>query len=333
MATQAGANATLLKGINEGRGIIPGQTVTDIFDKIAEESVVTKTAGTTPMPITGTSFVVPVGEVNAGVVGEGMLKPISKGGSRFKEVRPVKFATIMYFSDEMLDSNSAYIAEYFKGQMTDAIKRSVDAAVIYGRDVISGQQIPGVEYINQSTNRFNLGDAAKKDGGIFKDLVNGASAISAKRHSIDGFMADESLRYRLNSETDLQGRPIQGPNFNIANSSGSLLGFPVNYSRNVSGNMGNIEDTGVRAIAGNFRENVHLGYVRNNVTFRRTNEATLFDEGDWVPLFQTNMQAFLVEAQIGWAITDPDAFAIYTDKQAAAAISGGNTGAESGAAA
>lgn len=333
MATQAGANATLLKGINNGKGIIPGETVTEIFDRIAEESVVTKTAGTTPMPVTGTTFAVPTGEINAGVVGEGMLKPISKGGMRFKEVRPVKFATIMYFSDEMLDSNVGYIAEHFKKQMVEAITRSVDAGVIYGRDVPTGQQIPGVEYLNQSTNRFNLGDTPKKDGGKFKDLVNGAAAISAKRHSINGFIADESLSYLLHSETDLQGRPIQGSNFDIANNSGSLLGFPVNYSPHVAGNMGRIDDTGVRAIAGNFKENVHLGYVRDTVQFTRTHEATLFDDGDWVPLFQTNMQAFRVEAQVGWAITDPDAFAIYTDKQAAAAISGGNTDTETGAAA
>lgn len=333
MATQAGANATLLKGINDGKGIIPGETVTEIFDKIAEESVVTKTAGTTPMPVTGTTFAVPTGEINAGVVGEGMRKPISKGGMRFKEVRPVKFATIMYFSEEMLDSNVGYIAEYFKKQMVDAIKRSVDAGVIYGRDVITGNAIPGVEYINQSTNRFNLGDSAKKDGGKFKDLVNGIAAISAKRHSVDGFIADKSLSLQLHSETDLQGRPIMGSDFNIANDSGSLLGFPVNYSRNVSGNMGAIGDTGVRAIAGNFKENIRLGYVRDSVTFRRTNEATLFDDGDWVPLFQTNMQAFLVEAQVGWALSDPDAFAIYSDKQAAEIASGGTTETETGAAA
>lgn len=325
MATQAGANATLLKGVNNGGGVLPGSIVTDIFNKIAEESVVMKTAGTIPMPITGTSFIVPTGEITAGVVGEGSLKPISKGAAQVKNVRPIKVATIMYFSEEMLDANPGYVVDRFKQDMTDAIMRSVDAAVLFGRDALTGDTIPGVEYINQSKNRFNLGDSPKKDGGYFKDLINGISTLSSDRKKVTGFIADESLRFDLYSATDLQGRPLQGANFDVANNSGSLLGYPVNYSPNVAGNMGSIGDTSVRAVAGDFKKNVRLGYVRDTVTFRRANEATLIDNGEFVPLFQTNMKAFLVEAQFGWALTDPDAFAIYTDKEAADAISGGNT--------
>ena len=319
-----GTNAHLLKTINNGEGRLPRETVNEMFDRVSQDSAILRVAGTTPMSITGNTFVTPVGDIVAGVVSEGGAKPITKGGVGFKVSDPVKVAAIMYWSKEARMANPGNMISYFKTEMAKAIRKAVDMAVIYGKDAVTGNTIPGAEYIMQSTNTFELGTATQKQGGLYKDIIDGAAAVSRKNHTVDGFIADESLKFSLASATDLQGRPIQGTSFDLSQNFGNLLGFPVAYSKTVAGNVGAIPDTGVRAIGGNFADNIKLGFV-DDITFKTTDQATINDGGVDVNLWQNNLEAVLVEATFAWAFSEPDAFAVYTDKGAADAVSGGDT--------
>lgn len=327
-----GANAHLLKTISNGEGTLPRQTVTEMFDRVSQDSAILRVAGTTPMSITGNTFITPVGDVVAGVVNEGGAKPVTKGGVAIKKSDPVKVAAIMYWSTEARKANPGNMISYFKKEMAQAIRKAVDMAVIYGKDSATGNTIAGAEYIMQSSNTFELGTATQKQGGLYKDIIDGAAAVSRKNHTFDGFIADESLKFSLAAATDLQGRPMQGPTFDLSQNFGNLLGFPVAYSKNVSGNVGAIPDTGVRAIGGNFADNIKFGFV-DEISFKTTDQASINDGGVQVDLWQNNLEAVLVEATFAWAFSEPDAFAIYTDKGAADAVAGGNTGGESGAAA
>ena len=319
-----GANAHLLKTISNGEGTLPRQTVTEMFDRVSQDSAILRVAGTTPMSITGNTFITPVGDVVAGVVNEGGAKPVTKGGVAIKKSDPVKVAAIMYWSTEARKANPGNMISYFKKEMAQAIRKAVDMAVIYGKDSATGNTIAGAEYIMQSSNTFELGTATQKQGGLYKDIIDGAAAVSRKNHTFDGFIADESLKFSLAAATDLQGRPMQGPTFDLSQNFGNLLGFPVAYSKNVSGNVGAIPDTGVRAIGGNFADNIKFGFV-DEISFKTTDQASINDGGVQVDLWQNNLEAVLVEATFAWAFSEPDAFAIYTDKGAADAVAGGDT--------
>ena len=67
----------------------------------------------------------------------------------------------------------------------------------------------------------------------------------------------------------------------------------------------------MRAIGGNFSDNVRLGFVEQ-INFKRTDTASINDGGTVVNLWQQNLEAVLVEAIFGWVITDVDAFTKYT---------------------
>ena len=67
----------------------------------------------------------------------------------------------------------------------------------------------------------------------------------------------------------------------------------------------------VRAIGGNFSDNVRLGFVEQ-INFKRTDTASINDGGTVVNLWQQNLEAVLVEAIFGWVITDVNAFTKYT---------------------
>ena len=92
---------------------------------------------------------------------------------------------------------------------------------------------------------------------------------------------------------------------------GNFLGLPVSYGKTVGGKVGAVEEQNVRAIGGNFSDNVRLGFVEQ-INFKRTDTASINDGGTVVNLWQQNLEAVLVEAIFGWVITDVDAFTKYT---------------------
>jgi len=198
-----------------------------------------------------------------------------------------------------------------------AITRAFDLAILHGKNAINGQTITGVEYVNQTTNRIELGATAKDKGGLTSELLAGADLVNLNENfdfDLDGFAADKSFKSRIYGATDTLGRPIYSDSVNLKDNLGTLLGLPVSYGRAVSGKVGASADTKVRAFGGDWSA-LKYGFV-DKISIRRTDQATINDGGTQVNLWQNNMEAMLVEAQFGWVITDKSAFVAYEDKVA-----------------
>lgn len=148
-------SATTLSTL-ENTGILPKPMATEIIKKVTEDSVVQRLAGTTPMSITGTSIAVQTGQAQAGIVGEGEAKPITNAGLAVKTIKPIKAAAIVYWSKEARLANPVGYLDFLQEQLTGAITRAFDLAVLHGKNAINGQTIAGVEYLNQTTNRVKL---------------------------------------------------------------------------------------------------------------------------------------------------------------------------------
>ncbi len=65
----------------DSSGLVPKPVVDKILAKVQEQSVVTRLAGTTPIPLEGASIAVQTGHIEAGVVGEGERKSVGKSAS------------------------------------------------------------------------------------------------------------------------------------------------------------------------------------------------------------------------------------------------------------
>lgn len=149
----------------ESSGNLPKPMAQEIIKKVNEESVVQKLAGTMPMSITGASIAVQTGQAQAGIVGEGEAKPVTNAGVAVKSIKPIKAAAIVYWSKEARMANPLGYLDFLQEQLTGAITRAFDLAVLHGKNAINGQTISGIEYVNQTTNRVELGTAAKDAGG------------------------------------------------------------------------------------------------------------------------------------------------------------------------
>lgn len=313
MAATMGDKAINLEAM---KGVLPKPVATEILSKAYGDSLAAKLSGAIAMPITGSSIAWSTGEPVAGVVSEGGVKPVIKSGVATKTVTPIKVAAIAYWSKEARQANPAGFLDMLQAQTADAIRRAIDLAVFHGKDGITGNTIPGVEYIAQTSRSVELGTSGAAAGGLNADILAGYEQVVDAGGDFTAFAADKRMRTRLLKAVDTQGRPIYemsargGVSLNDPFS--TLMGLPVHYGEAVAGKLGVAEDSKIRLIGGDFANNLKFGYVEN-LTFRKTDVGTLdVGSGQTVNLFQQNMEAYLVEAQFGWLIRDVNAFVKYT---------------------
>lgn len=310
-----GTNATTMSQFGD-EGVLPTPMATDIMRNAYGQSIIGQVSGTTPMPITGTSIAMQTGDPVAGIVGEGELKPVIKTGVTTKVARPIKAAAMVYWSTEARRANPLGYLDMLEKTAVDAIAKAIDMAVIHGKNALNDADLSGVEFLTQSANSVDLGTSTAASGGLSEDILVGYEAVDTAGGDMSGFLADSSMRLKLMRERDVNGNPIYGTDasgaVDLRSPMGILHGLPVTYGRAVKGQIGTVADTGVRLIGGAFKDNLKFGYV-DQISYRRSTEATIVDGGTEVYLFQQNMEAFLVEAMFGWIIGDVDQFAIYRD--------------------
>ena len=294
--------------------IFPPEFSGKVITKAIQDSVVKKLAGDQlALPITGSSIAVQTSRPEAGVVGEAGMKPVTNLGMGSKVLRPIKVAAIITWSEELAKADKFGLEGVIQQQLAGAITRAFDLAVLHGKST-SGQAIPGVEYVNQTTKRVELGTTTQAKGGISGDLIAGIKAVQDARlgYRVNGLAADDSLRLELMGATDTNGRPIYQSSLDLSDDMGKVFGLPTAYGDAVSGQVGTNADTKVRALGGDWSQLVY-GFA-NEITFKYSNEATLTDGTTITNLFQTNQEALLCEASFGWAIADTNAFFALEDK-------------------
>lgn len=296
-------------------GSLPRPLVKEVFDKVFETSVIQRVAGTTPMTMNGVDFVTPTGNAVAGVVGEGQPKPVIKVGNATKTVKPIKLAAIIVRSTEQRLANPTAMLDDFQDELARAIQRSLDLAVIYGVNAVNNQRIAGVEALNDTTNRVTLGTTETAQGGVYGDIISGYNLVTGAGHDFSGFIADNRARGLFLGAVDANGRPIFDSNFDLSKNTGGLLGLPAAFSKNVAGGAGAVPQGNLRAIGGDFEDNLKLGYVEN-ITFSKSTEASIVIDGETVNLWQNNLEAYRAEAIVGWVLKDTDAFVAYETEAA-----------------
>lgn len=268
-------------------------------------------AGTIPVTLGETSIPTTTKRPEVGVVGEGEAKPVSDVGYGVKTIKPVKLATIVVVSEEFARANVGGTYDQIRDDLAFALARGADLCVLHGRSPLTGAQIEGKEYVNQTTNRVVLGSTPQEEGGISGDLVAGYELVvnDDTADEFTGFAADSRLKPRLIGATDRNGRPLLQTAANLADGMDVVLGLPTAYNRAVSARIGASMETGVRAFGGDWGR-VRWGFAQE-MTIKISTEATVMIDGQLVSLWQHNLVGLLIEATFGWAIGNVDSFAAY----------------------
>ena len=220
-------------------------------------------------------------------------------------------STALVTAPDRDSTNPSGYLDTFVESLSGAVTKAVDMAVSHGKNALTNTTISGVEYLAQTSNAVQLGTADTNAGGLTADFLAGYDAVVNAGHDFDAFIADPRLRSQLIGAVDAQGRPVYSTQVDLRSQMGNFLGLPVSYGKTVGGKVGAVEEQNVRAIGGNFSDNVRLGFVEQ-INFKRTDTASINDGGTVVNLWQQNLEAVLVEAIFGWVITDVNAFTKYT---------------------
>lgn len=282
-------------------GYLEPEQAQDYFAEAEKVSIVQRFARKIPMGATGVKIPHWTGEVSAQWVGEGEMKPLTKGNLSKQTVAPHKIATIFTASAEVVRANPANYLSTMRTKVATAIGQAFDQAVLYGVDS------PFDHYLAETTKTVSIND------NLYDAVaVRGLRLLANDGKKWRATLLDDTVEPILNGSYDNNGRPlwIDSPfsQENPVNREGRIVGRPSILAETVaSGNT--------LGFAGDFNQIVwgQVGGLSYSVSDQATLNFGTADSPNLISLWQHNLVAVLVEAEFGLLINDVDAFYKLTD--------------------
>uniref|UniRef100_A0AAU8GU21 Major capsid protein n=1 Tax=Mycobacterium phage BabyBack TaxID=3158877 RepID=A0AAU8GU21_9CAUD len=287
-------------------GYLEPEQAQDYFAEAEKTSIVQRFAQKIPMGTTGQKIPHWVGDVSASWIGEGDMKPITKGNMSSQTIAPHKIATIFVASAETVRANPANYLGTMRTKVATAFAMAFDSAGLYGTDS------PFPTFINQTTKAISIADPGGAGNNTLTAYdalgVNGLKLLVDDGKKWTHTLLDDVAEPILNGAKDLNGRPLfvestytekVGPY-----REGRILSRPTILSDHVT------DGATIVGFAGDFSQIV-WGQV-GGLSFDVTDQATLNLGTPAVPnfvsLWQHNLVAVRVEAEYAFHCNDKDAF-------------------------
>ena len=128
-----------------------------------EQSVVGQLTSAEPIALGETVIPVYEGGFEVGYTAEGAAKPVSEVGFTHRTLAPNKFAGILLVSTEAARLNPARMLDHIQTDLRNGVARQIDYGIFYGRSARTGNLVPNVTYVDQTTSRATLGGADLAD--------------------------------------------------------------------------------------------------------------------------------------------------------------------------
>lgn len=279
-----------------GLSLTPEQT-NEIWANAIEQSVVMQLAQRVTLPGSGISIPIITGDPVADFVVETAEKPVSESTFGMKTMTPYKIAVIELFSDEFRRDFRALYNELVR-RLPASIGAKFDETVFHGT-------APGTGFETLS------GAASVAIGGTdtYKKLVNAYTTVGAAGR-LNGWAVSPQGEAILLSATDQTGRPLLVSSINNDRAVSRVLGADVYSSRRVY-KAGTPNEVG---FAGDWSQ-ARYGIV-DGINLSISDQATINTGDETVNLWQRNMFAVRVEAEVSFIYRDLAAFVKLTDATA-----------------
>ncbi|QDF18414.1 major capsid protein [Mycobacterium Phage Rachaly] len=291
-------------------GYLQPEQAQDYFALAEKTSIVQRVATKIPMGSTGVKIPHWTGNVSAQWIGEGDMKPITKGDLSSQTVAPHKIATIFVASAETVRANPANYLGTMRTKVATAIALAFDNAALHGTNSPFGH------YLDETTKVVSLADpggAGVSDLNAYDALgINGLGLLLAAGKKWTGTLLDDTAEVILNGAKDKNGRPlfVESTYDQVVAPyrEGRILGRPTILSDHVANGT-------TVGYMGDWSQ-IIWGQV-GGLSFDVTDQATLnlgtFATPNFVSLWQHNLVAVRVEAEFGLLVNDKDAFVKLTN--------------------
>lgn len=265
-----------------------------------ERSAVMQLAERITLPGRGLSIPVITGDAVAEFVAESTEKAVSKPSLESKLMTPYKIAVIELFSDEFRRDLPALYDELVR-RAPAAIAKKFDATVFNGT-------APGTGFdVLTSSTAVGIGGGSKT---TYEELIGALETIGTADGRMNGLAMSAQGEALLLSAVDGSNRPLFIDSAANDGAVGRVLGAQVvraqqAYAAGTPNTIG---------FAGDWTQ-ARYGIVDGiNIAF--SNEATINDGENQINLWQRNMFAVRIEAEVGFVVRNAAAFVKLTDAQA-----------------
>lgn len=287
------------------QGYLDPEQAQDYFAEAEKFSIVQQVARKIPMGATGVKIPHWTGDVTAEWLGEGEMKPITKGNLTKQVVKPAKIATIFTASAEVVRANPANYLGTMRTKVGTAIALAFDAAVLHGTNTPFGA------YIDQTTKKSSIANAGAHNA--YKGIaVNGLNKLVTAGKKWTGTLLDDISEPILNGALDASDRPLFVESTYDSQVTPFRSGRIVGRQTVLSDHVANGTTVGYM---GDWNQIV-WGQV-GGLSFDVSDQATLNfgteAEPNFVSLWQHNLVAVRVEAEYGVLVNDPNAFVKLTN--------------------
>lgn len=307
MATKSvlpGGSNSIVGGAG-GTQLLPKNISSEWWKKATAESIIPTLSKSTPVILGDNVIPVLTKRPAASIIGELQNKVDSELEAGAVNFKTIKAEVGLEFSMETVLTNPSGILDIIGEEMSQALARQIDAAVIHRRQSSNGALLTsGVTGIAETTQVVELPTTPGTD--IDPLLWEGYNkVVDVSGNNFTGFAVDPRLTYVLATARDSDGRRLN-PDINMGQTVTSYSGQPMVNSKTVGGDVDAGTDTGIRAIGGDW-DALRFGYA-HQIGLRKIEYGDPFGNGD---LQRRNAVAYLMEVIFGWAILDPNAFVVY----------------------
>ena len=272
---------------------LPVELSQEVWAKAVDESAIMQLAQRVNLPGRGQAMPVITGDVSADWIAESTEKHVSKATYSLKTMVPYKLAVIECFSDEFRRDLPALYAELVR-RLPAAIAKKFDYTVFQG-------VAPGTGF-DVLTNSTAVSIDADAQGNVYKKLVGVVETLGADGYDLTGIAASAQAQAAFLGAVDGQGRPLFLSDIATGDNVGRILGANVVKAKQAyaAGSPATL------AFAGDWSQ-ARYGIV-DGINIAISGQATINDGTNQINLWQRNMFAVRVEAELGFVVADDDAF-------------------------
>lgn len=262
----------------------------EVWANAINESAVMTLGQRIDLPGSGLSIDVITGDITADWTVESTEKHVSANTFSAKTMVPYKLAAIMLFSNEFRRDKEALYAECVR-RAPAAIGKKLDETVFNGT-------APGTGFdVLTSATGY-----AMTSGTAYDQLVTAMAAIGTAGGRMDSIVVSPQLEALLLKSKDGDSRPLFLPNVNDDSAISRILGARVFETPNVY-------KTGTPNVAGFVGDFSQLRYgIVEGIQMSISEEATINDGTNQINLWQRNMFAVRIEAEVGVVVKSAAAF-------------------------
>lgn len=259
---------------------LPKELSTEIFQGAIAQSAVMQLAERIYLPGRGVEIPVITGDPVVSIVNEAAEKPVSNSTFTTKTMVPKKFAVIELVSEEFRRDLPALYDALLR-RLPGALAKAFDNQVFNETAVTGFDSLKAVQTISSGST-------------YAEKIANGIKAIAADNYRLTGYAASAAAEAELITAVDGNGRPLFMPS-TADGSIGRIYGGEVAPCAAIGG------------LYGGDWSKAKYGIV-DGINIKVSDTATVNDGTKQINVWQRNMIALLIEAELGFVCADEDAF-------------------------